>query len=105
MLLGLLFGKPVGVLLASWAAIASGVAMMPEGGTRRQLVGVGLLSGIGFTMSLFVANLALGRGAEELAAAKIGILAASLLAGVAGAAVLATARPRVEPAPLESASS
>ena len=89
-LLGLLVGKPVGVLLASWLAIASGLSVMPEGATRRQLVGVALLCGIGFTMSLFVANLAFGRGAESLATAKAGILLASLLAGAAGGAVIAT---------------
>jgi NhaA family Na+:H+ antiporter len=95
-LLGLLVGKPVGVLLASWLAIATGLAVMPEGATRRQLLGVSLLCGIGFTMALFVANLAFGRGAEQLAAAKAGILLASLLAGAAGAAVIATEQRRAD---------
>jgi NhaA family Na+:H+ antiporter len=88
---GLLIGKPLGVLLASWAAVAAGLAQWPPGATRGQMVGVAILCGIGFTMSLFVANLAFPGPdrAQHLAAAKIGILAASLAAGVAGGAILA----------------
>ena len=87
-LLGLLVGKPLGVLLAAWIAIKSGVATLPEGGTWRQVVGVSVLCGIGFTMSLFIGNLAFPGSADQLAATKVGILAASLLAGLAGGAVL-----------------
>ncbi|HEX8914023.1 MAG TPA: Na+/H+ antiporter NhaA [Humisphaera sp.] len=91
-LLGLLVGKPVGVLLASWVVVKTGVASLPSGATVRQLVGVAVLCGIGFTMSLFVGNLAFPGEASLLAATKVGILAASLLAGVAGGAILWSGR-------------
>jgi len=91
-LLGLLVGKPIGVLLASWVAIKSGIATLPEGATVRQIVGVSILCGIGFTMSLFVANLAFPGSAELLSASKLGILAASLVSGVVGGALIATAK-------------
>jgi NhaA family Na+:H+ antiporter len=90
-LLGLLIGKPLGVLLASWAVLKTGWAAMPEGATRRQLAGVALLCGIGFTMSLFVANLAFPGQQEQLAATKIGIIIASVVSSLAGSAVLVTA--------------
>ena len=57
-LLGLVVGKPVGVLAASWVAVKSGLAALPDGGTWRHILGISILCGIGFTMSLFVANLA-----------------------------------------------
>jgi NhaA family Na+:H+ antiporter len=91
-ILGLVVGKPVGVLMASWLAFKTGLSTFPAGASVRQLVGVGVLCGIGFTMSLFVANLAFPEPLPELAAAKVGILAASLIAGVGGAAVIAGAR-------------
>ena len=81
--LGLVVGKPVGILLFSWAAVRLGLAALPAGVTFRQLAGVGCLGGIGFTMSLFIAGLAFGDPAR-LDAAKIGILAASLVSGVVG---------------------
>jgi NhaA family Na+:H+ antiporter len=96
-LLGLLLGKPVGVLLASWAAVKSGLSSLPADMTRRQVVGVGILCGIGFTMSLFVANLAFPGDAAQLAATKVGILAASLVGGVGGGAVIALGRRRPPP--------
>jgi Na+:H+ antiporter, NhaA family len=93
-LLGLLAGKTLGVLLAAWLAIKSGVAALPAGASVRHVVGVAVLCGIGFTMSLFVAQLAFPGGDELLAAAKVGILAASLIAGVAGGAIIAWGRKR-----------
>jgi NhaA family Na+:H+ antiporter len=87
-LAGLLAGKTIGVLLASYIAIKTGIAAMPAGATVRQVIGVAVLCGIGFTMSLFVANLAFPASAEHLADTKVGILAASLLAGLLGAAIL-----------------
>ena len=83
-LLGLLIGKPLGVLGASWVAVLSGIASLPEGGTWRQVIGVSFLCGIGFTMSLFIGNLAFSDSGEQLTATKVGILIASALAGVAG---------------------
>jgi NhaA family Na+:H+ antiporter len=92
-LLGLLVGKPVGVLLASWVAVRAGVASLPEGGTWRQVVGVAILCGIGFTMSLFIGNLAFGGGDDRGVATKIGILTASSISGVVGGAIIRL-RPR-----------
>jgi NhaA family Na+:H+ antiporter len=90
-LLGLLVGKPLGVLLAAWAVVRSGVGAMPKGASWRQLVGVAVLCGIGFTMSLFVATLAFAGEPAHLAATKIGILIASAISGVAGGIIIATA--------------
>jgi len=78
----------VGILLASWAALKTGKASLPEGANVRQIVGVSFLCGIGFTMSLFVGNLAFPGQADHLAATKVGILAASILAGAGGFLIL-----------------
>lgn len=80
--LGLLLGKPVGVALFAWLAIRLGLAGFPAGVRGMHLVGVGILAGIGFTMSLFIADLAFEGTTLELA--KVGVLAASTVAGVAG---------------------
>jgi NhaA family Na+:H+ antiporter len=84
---GLVLGKPIGIVGFSWIAVAMGLAERPQGSTGRQLLGVGVLGGIGFTMSLFIASLAFGES-PLLANAKVGILTASLVAGLAGAGVL-----------------
>jgi Na+:H+ antiporter, NhaA family len=84
---GLVFGKPVGIVLFSWLATRTRIAAMLDGIGWRQIVGVGMLAGIGFTMSLFVANLAF-TNAHPLELAKVGILAASVVSGLAGVTVL-----------------
>jgi len=84
---GLVLGKPVGIMLFSWLTVRSGRGALPAGVTWGQLAGAGCLAGIGFTMSLFVAELAFA-DPGLIAAAKIGILAASLTAAVCGATVL-----------------
>src|SRR5688572_25300163 len=83
-ILGLVAGKPLGVGLLSYAAVASGVCRLPSGVTWRHVVGAGLLGGIGFTMSIFITNLAFAGTPESAASSKLAILAASLIAGVAG---------------------
>jgi Na+/H+ antiporter NhaA len=83
---GLLVGKPVGILLASAIAVRSGVATLPDGVTWVAIAGVGLLAGMGFTVSLFVAELALTPPLTQYA--KIGILTASVLAGGLGYLIL-----------------
>jgi NhaA family Na+:H+ antiporter len=88
-LLGLVVGKPLGVLLASWIALKTGIATLPEGATWRQIVGVSVLCGIGFTMSLFIGNLAFSGREEQLVATKVGILVASALCGIAGGTIIA----------------
>lgn len=82
-ILGLVLGKPIGITLVAWAAVRLGWAERPEGVTWGDLHGVAWLGGIGFTMSLFIAALAFDDPAL-LAAAKIGVLGASLVAGVIG---------------------
>jgi NhaA family Na+:H+ antiporter len=91
-ILGLVIGKQVGVAASCWVLVRLGLASLPSRATWRQLYGVALLCGIGFTMSLFIATLALG-DADGLTAAKIGVLAGSLLSGVAGYLVLARGAP------------
>lgn len=92
--LGLLVGKPVGVMLFAWLAVRSGVAQLPRGVTWRQIAGVGLLAGIGFTMALFIAALAFSETPVFEAGAKIGTLGASVLATGFGLAVLAWTLPQ-----------
>ena len=92
---GLVLGKPVGIVLFSFVAVRLGLAQLPAGVNWRMMVGGGLLAGIGFTMSLFIAALAL-EGAL-LDAAKVGILCGSLVAGIGGMALLST-RPRARAA-------
>jgi NhaA family Na+:H+ antiporter len=83
-ILGLLAGKPLGITLAAWLAVRTGLAALPERVTWRALHAVAWLGGIGFTMALFIAGLAFPGRPELLANAKLGILAASLVAGLAG---------------------
>ncbi len=87
-LLGLLIGKPVGVLAATWLMLRSGLGKMPNGSSWSHLFGVAVLCGIGFTMSLFVTNLAYPSNEVFRMDAKIGILAASLLSGILGSLLL-----------------
>ena len=82
--LGLLLGKPVGITLLAWLAVRLGAASLPEGVSWRMIGGAGLLGGIGFTMALFIAGLAFANEPALLVAAKLGILGASVVAGVAG---------------------
>ena len=79
----LLFGKPLGILGAAWTAVRLRIATMPEGLTWRHIAGVGTLAGIGFTVALFITELAF-RDSGLVEQAKVGILAASACAGLAG---------------------
>jgi NhaA family Na+:H+ antiporter len=85
--LGLLIGKPLGITLFSWITGRLGWTALPEGANWTRVLGVGFLAGIGFTMALFIAELAFGEG-SNLDAAKVAILIASTLAGIVGAAIL-----------------
>ena len=82
-----MLGKPVGIVGFSLAAVRLGVAELPAGVAFGRLCGVGFLGGIGFTMSLFIAMLAFGEGAV-LHQAKIGVMAASVLAAMLGYGLL-----------------
>ncbi len=86
-MLGLLLGKPLGITLFAWVAVALGLSEKPAEFSWKQLHGAGWLAGIGFTMSLFVTSLAFE--SEVLATqAKIGLMTGSLVAGLIGAAIL-----------------
>lgn len=88
-LLGLLVGKPLGVLLCAWLAVLLRICVLPEGVTWRQMAGVALLCGIGFTMSLFIGSLAYAdAGVQHGIDARLGILCGSLLSGTLGYVVL-----------------
>jgi Na+:H+ antiporter, NhaA family len=90
---GLVVGKTVGVTVFTWLATRTGITRLPEGVGWGQLVGVAALAGIGFTVSLFITSLAFQTQAIQ-DAAKVGILIASLLAGLLGALLLARFRRR-----------
>ena len=86
-LLGLVIGKPLGIAAAAFGAVKLGIAQLPRGVGWGSLLGYACLAGIGFTMSLFIAMLAFDENGP-LNAAKSGILAGSLLAGIGGGIVL-----------------
>jgi NhaA family Na+:H+ antiporter len=86
--LGLLFGKPVGIFAATFLAVKLRIAPKPTSATWWQVLGVSIVAGIGFTMSLFVANLAFGSNAELIDEAKAGILAGSAVCALLGLALL-----------------
>ncbi len=86
--LGLFVGKQIGVFLAALLAIRAGLAVLPQGSNWVQLYGVALLCGIGFTMSLFIGNLAFPGAAHLVDEVKIGVLMGSGLAAIAGVLLL-----------------
>lgn len=83
-LLGLGIGKPIGIVLVTFVAVAIGVCRLPLDLAWRHILGAGLLGGIGFTMSIFITNLAFAGQAETINASKMAILLASFGAGVLG---------------------
>lgn len=84
---GFVIGKPLGVLSLAWLAVRLGIASLPPGLSWAALAGGGLLAGIGFTMALFIANLAFAEAL--LGSAKVGILTASIVAAITGLTLLA----------------
>ncbi|AKQ47618.1 pH-dependent sodium/proton antiporter [Rufibacter radiotolerans] len=86
-LLGLCVGKPLGIMLLSWLSYKIKLSSLPEGVSWRQLIGAGLLAGVGFTMSIFIALLSFQEEAYQTNA-KFAILVASVLSGVVGYLVL-----------------
>ena len=83
-LLGLIAGKPIGIVLFTALAVITGLCRLPLDLAWRHIIGAGLLGGIGFTMSIFITNLAFTGHAEIINASKMAILAASVTAGVLG---------------------
>jgi NhaA family Na+:H+ antiporter len=87
-LLGLFVGKQVGVMFVSFIAVKFGVAQMPDKSNWLSLYGVSILTGVGFTMSLFVGNLAFAENIQYIDGVKIGVLAGSLLSTIFGYFIL-----------------
>ena len=83
-LAGLLLGKPLGIAGFTWVTVKLGWADLPSGLNMQHILGVGLLGGIGFTMSIFIADLGFAGLPEDLLMAKTGILLASAIAGFGG---------------------
>ena len=81
---GLVLGKLIGIAGFAWVAVKLGVTSLPPGLNFKHIIGVGLMGGIGFTMSIFIAELGFSHHASDLLMAKTGVLFASLIAGVAG---------------------
>ncbi|MBC8128388.1 MAG: Na+/H+ antiporter NhaA [Gloeobacteraceae cyanobacterium ES-bin-144] len=93
---GLVLGKPIGIFGFAWLAVKLGIATLPAGLTWGKIFGMSLLAGIGFTMSLFIADLAFGTS-ENLTYAKAGILAGSLISGILGYLYLRFTTHKAEP--------
>jgi Na+:H+ antiporter, NhaA family len=92
---GLVIGKPIGLISASWLAVRMRLALKPDAYSWQQLSGAGALAGIGFTMSLFIAGQAFSLSAD-FAAAKIAVFSASVLSALIGVAILWAASARGE---------
>ena len=88
--LGLFIGKQVGVMAAVLLARATGLARLPEGAGWGETYGIAILTGIGFTMSLFIGGLAFP-GVDHIVEMRLGVIGGSILSAVAGLAVLAFA--------------
>lgn len=81
---GLLLGKPLGIMLLCFMAVTIGICKLPSGLNWNHIFGAGLLGGIGFTMSIFITNLAFAGNGDAITASKIAVLLASLTAGTIG---------------------
>jgi NhaA family Na+:H+ antiporter len=81
---GLVMGKLIGIAGFSWVAVKLGLTSLPHDLNFKHIVGAGFMGGIGFTMSIFIAELGFAHHAQDLLMAKTGVLIASVLAGVSG---------------------
>jgi NhaA family Na+:H+ antiporter len=99
---GLFLGKQVGIFSSIWLAVKLGIAKRPRGATWLQVYGLAALCGIGFTMSLFIGMLAFSAAPALIEAAKLGVMAGSLLAGLLGFLVLRFAPPAADAAQIEA---
>lgn len=98
-ILGLFVGKPLGIVLLCWLACTMKIAALPRGVSWRHMLGAGMLGGIGFTMAIFIANLAYANNMAHLEHAKLAILVASALSAIGGAIVLLMCKSAPEPEP------
>ncbi len=94
--LGLVLGKLIGIAGFAWLAVKLGFTSLPSGLNFNHIIGVGFMGGIGFTMSIFIAELGFAHHAEDLLIAKTGILLASLIAGLSGFLWLYFTSPKVQ---------
>ena len=92
-ILGLVVGKPIGILAFTFAAEKLRLAKLPEGITYKHVLGVGCLAGIGFTMSIFIGTLGFVNDPEYLTSAKLGIMVGSVMSAILGATLLVIACP------------
>jgi NhaA family Na+:H+ antiporter len=92
--MGLVLGKPIGVMAASALAVMLGLGQRPSGATWLEMFGVSLLCGVGFTMSLFIGGLAFADSGETASQVQLGVIAGSVLSILAGALVLRIAQVR-----------
>ena len=95
--IGLVVGKFVGIYLFTWLTIKCRISSLVSGMTWSNLAGISLLGGIGFTVSLFIANLSFGNDAILLSQAKLGVLLGTVMAGVLGCIVLHFTLPKIKP--------
>ncbi|PIE45301.1 MAG: Na+/H+ antiporter NhaA [Gammaproteobacteria bacterium] len=95
-MVGLILGKPIGITLATWLSVKAGICTLPAGTTMHHIIGAGCLAGIGFTMSIFITELAFAGQKETLIIAKTGILFASILSAVIGFVYLLVANKRTK---------
>ena len=95
--LGLVLGKPLGIVAFSLAAIYWGICTLPEDISKKHLIGVGFLAGIGFTMSIFITLLAFTDNNVVIVNSKIAVLFASITAGIIGYIILKTCKNREVP--------
>lgn len=89
---GLVLGKPLGITMFSWVAVKLKIASLPRGTNWKHILGIGFLTGIGFTMSIFISNLAF-ESSSYVSSAKIGIIAASIVSGLFGILILKAQKP------------
>jgi NhaA family Na+:H+ antiporter len=99
---GLVIGKPLGIIVSSRLAVRAGIAAAPEGAAGRQMLGIGSAAGIGFTVALFITELAFDDPARQ-ADAKLAVLVASVMAAAIAAVLLLTENPAPENAAPENA--
>ncbi len=90
---GLILGKPIGIMFASWLVVASGLGQLPDSVTWPQVLGVSALAGVGFTMSIFIGELAY-TDVNIINQAKLGVLIGSLVSGAIGYLILNRFLPR-----------
>jgi len=86
--IGLVAGKSIGITILSFLGVKLGLAELPEGINFKQIIGIAFLAGVGFTMSIYIANLAFDNNPVFLSSAKVGIFIGSIISGLIGYLIL-----------------